>query len=501
MYSISTIKITYDSLDTSYSDFELQKMTDFHELLLNPKEFKSKNLNELIALVVKFPQNEVFKNYLFNYYLLTDNDKKATETLEITLKQNPNYVFAIAKKVEYLCKDNKVEEAKILIKNCISIDKLYPERDVFHFTEVTSFLIARFFIELYSNNFDEVATIKKIVSKIDDSKDRTLNNIEITYRLQNVDKQDFFNRTMKVIKNTMQENMPVFENKSIEILYEKDVLDASEIDALLKLDKNALTNDLILILKDVQNRFLYFEENGKGENLVIYTLFLLKEIKAEQAFEEVLKFLQSDEINLEYWFSDLFCEYIWQIISILGKNKLSEIEIFLKEPNIYTFSKEQVCFGLRQIYLNNTDKQNEIQAIFENLLVYYNQANQTIIDETYFAFFVELPFSNPKTQKLIKELYDKDLIDLSINGSFEEFLTIDNTEIFKTKTIYEISEDLFKYSQNYLDKFLDEDDEPYYYEKPKTIVKETIVKETKINRNDPCSCGSGKKYKKCCISN
>ena len=26
----------------------------------------------------------------------------------------------------------------------------------------------------------------------------------------------------------------------------------------------------------------------------------------------------------------------------------------------------------------------------------------------------------------------------------------------------------------------------------------TIVNETKIGRNDPCPCGSGKKYKKCC---
>jgi len=26
----------------------------------------------------------------------------------------------------------------------------------------------------------------------------------------------------------------------------------------------------------------------------------------------------------------------------------------------------------------------------------------------------------------------------------------------------------------------------------------TIIKENKIGRNEPCSCGSGKKYKKCC---
>ena len=28
----------------------------------------------------------------------------------------------------------------------------------------------------------------------------------------------------------------------------------------------------------------------------------------------------------------------------------------------------------------------------------------------------------------------------------------------------------------------------------------TVVKEDKIGRNDPCPCGSGKKYKKCCLN-
>ncbi len=40
-------------------------------------------------------------------------------------------------------------------------------------------------------------------------------------------------------------------------------------------------------------------------------------------------------------------------------------------------------------------------------------------------------------------------------------------------------------------------------EKRKEITKEyrsskTVVKDQKVGRNDPCPCGSGKKYKKCC---
>ena len=38
---------------------------------------------------------------------------------------------------------------------------------------------------------------------------------------------------------------------------------------------------------------------------------------------------------------------------------------------------------------------------------------------------------------------------------------------------------------------------PYYYgnNKPDTF----RCKEPKIGRNEPCPCGSGKKFKKCCI--
>jgi len=31
------------------------------------------------------------------------------------------------------------------------------------------------------------------------------------------------------------------------------------------------------------------------------------------------------------------------------------------------------------------------------------------------------------------------------------------------------------------------------------IEKKPVVKGQKIGRNDPCPCGSGKKYKKCCM--
>lgn len=49
------------------------------------------------------------------------------------------------------------------------------------------------------------------------------------------------------------------------------------------------------------------------------------------------------------------------------------------------------------------------------------------------------------------------------------------------------------------DDFVDAGYKYDIYLTPPTIVKPKPVKVTpKPGRNDPCSCGSGKKYKKCC---
>jgi len=41
-------------------------------------------------------------------------------------------------------------------------------------------------------------------------------------------------------------------------------------------------------------------------------------------------------------------------------------------------------------------------------------------------------------------------------------------------------------------------DDTWYYVSGKVPAREPYVREAKVGRNEPCPCGSGKKYKKCC---
>ena len=55
-----------------------------------------------------------------------------------------------------------------------------------------------------------------------------------------------------------------------------------------------------------------------------------------------------------------------------------------------------------------------------------------------------------------------------------------------------------EYKHHELSSFIKVDGE-WYFENAKAPAHTTVKRDTpKVGRNDPCSCGSGRKYKKCC---
>ena len=72
-------------------------------------------------------------------------------------------------------------------------------------------------------------------------------------------------------------------------------------------------------------------------------------------------------------------------------------------------------------------------------------------------------------------------------------LEIDFKRLFKQMVAYKAKE-LYTLTE-WNDIFTPEEQQEYYKEQKKS---HTVIRSEKIGRNDPCTCGSGKKYKKCC---
>ncbi|MDO4473185.1 MAG: SEC-C metal-binding domain-containing protein [Eubacteriales bacterium] len=77
--------------------------------------------------------------------------------------------------------------------------------------------------------------------------------------------------------------------------------------------------------------------------------------------------------------------------------------------------------------------------------------------------------------------------DTEVSLAFEKALLYKNMVAAKADWLYELPQ--------WKEIFSEEELKALYKEQREST---TIRKEKKIGRNDPCPCGSGKKYKKCC---
>lgn len=101
----------------------------------------------------------------------------------------------------------------------------------------------------------------------------------------------------------------------------------------------------------------------------------------------------------------------------------------------------------------------------------------------------------------IRELFKLGYVAYGICGDLEELEDAMKTELEENQknnvlSIYEIYEDIASNSSTYQHEM--------NYEMPRAKEERIVpilpvTNGPKIGRNDPCSCGSGKKYKKCCM--
>lgn len=155
-------------------------------------------------------------------------------------------------------------------------------------------------------------------------------------------------------------------------------------------------------------------------------------------------------------------------------------------------------------------------------IAYNQEQTQKQYDEFWGAYFVQekevykdiLANYGTAVSGTVQELaekYDMEVLTMvgfldGINDSLKKSNPIDKlTETTKVNLDYD-AELLYKnmvgakadwlYGLDEWDDILTEDRRKELYKEEK--LSGTVVKEKKVGRNDPCPCGSGKKYKHCC---
>ncbi len=305
--------------------------------------------------------------------------------------------------------------------------------------------------------------------------------------------------------------MPVFENELVNELYRYDFrIPADVLIQLLDLPDDSLAADLKKVLEDSIKRFKYFSENPEiieeETSFLTHAIFLIAEKNRVELLPDILNILQQDPILLFFYLGDLKTETIWIALYKLCVENPIPLFDFLKKPNIDTFSKTPANQALIQLYYHQQHLQPLIINGYKELTAFYikHEEEQDLIDDELIADVAcaMREISLAELTPDIKLLYQHGLVFFGYAGSFESLTTSDdgfwNKELILD--IFELYHEAVITLSCYKDNFSDDDIfDDRFFDDEWDIQQPNVRTEPKIGRNDACPCGSGKKYKKCCL--
>lgn len=268
----------------------------------------------------------------------------------------------------------------------------------------------------------------------------------------------------------------------------------------LSADRKMVIEDLENIIKDGYLNF-DLEEFDEEDLSLIHALFLLAELNAEESLPLVLDMLKQDEEFFEHTFSDMLTEDGWLALFKIGKDNLDGYFNLLKSPDVYTYAKSVIADALEQIYLHFPDKREELELKFEdylNYLIQFTNNEENEVDTEFIGLFIcnlmDLNLSQFLPQ--LKVLFERDIVSVGVCGTYSDV----KNDINQKQPLMYIKREIKSILEIYKPYLkLNRELEAELIERELKYNKIQTPKKVKIGRNDPCPCGSGKKFKKCCL--
>lgn len=232
-----------------------------------------------------------------------------------------------------------------------------------------------------------------------------------------------------------------------------------KISKILLDDLNEITNNPDIIFENDYNYTFHF--------------YLLAEFKEKQAYPIIIKILNKlDEEDLDYLLGDILTENLASILASTFNGDLDSLYKIIENKQIDEFLRSSVLNVIAILYNKKAITKKDFLDYFNRLIELYTDSDDYIILEIIHIV------SGLKINELvpqIEELFQNEKID-------ERFMEIEDfKESFNSPLCYQ--------SYDYINDCISSMSWIYHHYEPSY---------KKIGRNDPCPCGSGKKFKKCC---
>lgn len=290
------------------------------------------------------------------------------------------------------------------------------------------------------------------------------------------------------------------------IEYNKGTFPKKEIEELIKRQEEAVPY-LIKYLEEFKNNYEKYIDDG---NYIghIYATFLLAQFKEKSLFKIFLELIRlPGEIPFDLY-GDSITEDTARILGTVYDGKIDEIKDLIQDSLVNEYVRGQGAHTLLMLVLNGILDREEVVEHFKYLLEGGLKDRNTEVITSIVCCATDL---HPKeSYESIKRCFDKgevstftiDLKSVEMELKQEKGIVISRCKRNEhNKFITDAIESMSWWACFKEDNEKKKSNEAYSfdYEKAAKVLENLTKGEIiKIGRNDPCPCGSGKKYKKCC---
>jgi hypothetical protein len=490
---------------------------------LTEKELDQAVVEEVETLKSQYPDVPQVYNFLSSVYHQRGEIKKAFACNETLINQFPDYLYGRINKAQEALSNEDYAQVPELLGADLDLQSLFPDRRYFHIDEFLKFtgVVISYFVK--TGLVEEARNRLAIMQEVAPDSEITLeamanlaptNFASFVERMQREEEQSLRVKSYPKRIEKPDAGPPNFHHREIQEMYEEGEKGVSreKLGAVSSLPRETAIEDLEAVIRDSLWRFDHHQTKGSWKNTLPFTylaIHLLGDLEAYDSLPLIFDFLRQEEAFHDFWMLLEDRDRLWQPLYLLGNQQLGVLKDFILEKDNYEFPRHLISSTVAQIALHQPERRSEVlewyQAVFQYFIDHRNEAG--LIDSRLLAFMAWdlIDMNASELQADLKTLYTYFFISDAIAGDREKVLSDlvnrDKREPAPLQSTAEWFTDLTRTVANeWGDRTqpgaeLQGPQPPLNLEKPKPYIRE----QAKIGRNDPCPCGSGKKYKKCCM--
>ena len=269
--------------------------------------------------------------------------------------------------------------------------------------------------------------------------------------------------------------------------------------------KEEITEELLKELNKVASNIKQYTEADDNYMLHLYAMFLLAEFREKRAYPIIIKLIQQDQEDVDYLLGDVITESLGSILASTFDGDIQSLYNIITNTELNEFIRTAAFHTLEILEKYNIISREQIISKIDEMLQNELKDDDSYVITNIVTFISENSIFEKKN--LVKELYDNYRVNERAIGRYDDFID----DLYGNKTYHEKKEMIDDVEKEIswwacfnkgktkgLESFSTEDFVDKFIKMEKKKVNEAT--NTNISRNDPCPCGSGKKYKKCCMN-